>query len=95
LASSHWKLVAGSLASFRIATREEGVAMADMRMPGCRGLRCSFGDPVAAGGVGFHIDAGDTYGLPGPNGAGKTTTISVVAGLLERDGGEPGGGRAL
>jgi linearmycin/streptolysin S transport system ATP-binding protein len=88
LAPGHWKLVVDSLASIRIATREEGVAMADMRMLECRGLRRSFGDLVAVDGVGFHIDAGETYGLLGPNGAGKTTTISMVAGLLERDGGE-------
>ena len=78
----------GSLASFRIATGEEGVAMADMRMLECRGLQRSFGDLVAVDGVGFYIGAGETYGLLGPNGAGKTTTISMVAGLLERDGGE-------
>jgi ABC-2 type transport system ATP-binding protein len=86
LASGRWKLLAGSLASFRIAAREEGVAMADMRMLECRGLRRSFGDLVAVDGVGFHIDAGETYGLLGPNGAGKATTISMIAGLLERDG---------
>jgi ABC-type multidrug transport system ATPase subunit len=74
---------------------EEGVAMADMRMPGCRGLRRSFGDLVAVGEVGFHIDAGETYGLLGPNEAGKITMISMIAGLLERDGCEAGGGRAL
>jgi ABC-2 type transport system ATP-binding protein len=68
--------------------------MADMRMLECRGLRRSFGDLVAVGGVGFRIDAGETYGLPGANGAGKTTTILVIAGLLERDG-KAGGGRAL
>jgi ABC-2 type transport system ATP-binding protein len=61
----------------------------------CRGLRRSFGDLVAAGRVGFRIDAGETYGPPGPDGAGKTTTISMIAGLLERDGGEAGGGGAL
>ena len=54
----------------------------------CRGLRRRFGDLVAVDGVGFHIDPGETYGLLGPNGAGKTTTISIIAGLLERDGGE-------
>jgi ABC-2 type transport system ATP-binding protein len=69
--------------------------MAEMRIPGCRGLRRSFGDRAAVAGVGFHLDAGKTYGLSGPNGAGKTTTISVIAGLLEGDGGEAGGGRAL
>ena len=62
--------------------------MADMRMLECQGLRRSFGDLVAVDGVGFHIDAGETYGLPGPNGVGKTTTISMIAGLVERDGGE-------
>jgi ABC-2 type transport system ATP-binding protein len=53
-----------------------------------RDLRKTFGDLVAVDGVGFTIDAGETYGLLGPNGAGKTTTISMIAGLLERDGGE-------
>jgi len=62
--------------------------MAGMRMLECRGLRRRFGDLVAVDGVGFHIDAGETYGLLGPNGAGKTTTISMIAGLLERDAGE-------
>lgn len=37
--------------------------------------------------VSFEIRAGETYGLLGPNGAGKTTTISMIAGLLDRDGG--------
>jgi len=54
----------------------------------CCGLRRCFGRLVAVDGVGFHIDPGETYGLLGPNGAGKTTSISMIAGLLERDGGE-------
>jgi len=53
----------------------------------CRGLRRRFGQLVAVDGVGYRIGAGETYGLLGPNGAGKTTTISMIAGLLERDGG--------
>ncbi|MFP3902152.1 MAG: ABC transporter ATP-binding protein [Acidimicrobiia bacterium] len=54
----------------------------------CRGLRKAFGHRVAVDGVGFAIAPGETYGLLGPNGAGKTTTISIVCGLLARDGGE-------
>lgn len=52
------------------------------------GLHKSFKDLHAVKGVSFHIATGETYGLLGPNGAGKTTTISMVTGLLERDGGE-------
>ena len=51
-------------------------------------LKKSFGDIHAVRGVTFHIGMGETYGLLGPNGAGKTTSISMVSGLLERDGGE-------
>ncbi len=54
----------------------------------CDGLRKSFGARLAVGGVGFEIAPGETYGLLGPNGAGKTTTISMICGLLPRDGGE-------
>ena len=59
--------------------------MADGCVLVCEGLRRRFGDLVAVEDVGFHIDAGETYGLLGPNGAGKTTTISMIVGLLERD----------
>ncbi|MDX1511554.1 MAG: ABC transporter ATP-binding protein, partial [Nitriliruptorales bacterium] len=54
----------------------------------CTGLEKSFGNLHAVKGVGFTIDAGETYGLLGPNGAGKTTTISMICGILERDAGE-------
>ena len=54
----------------------------------CTDLRKRFGDRTAVNGISFHIDRGETYGLLGPNGAGKTTSISMVCGLLERDGGE-------
>jgi ABC-2 type transport system ATP-binding protein len=37
--------------------------------------------------VSFSIDEGETFGLLGPNGAGKTTSISIIAGLLQPDGG--------
>ncbi|MCZ7527467.1 MAG: ABC transporter ATP-binding protein [Acidimicrobiia bacterium] len=53
----------------------------------CRGLRKRFGDRVAVDDLGFRIGPGETYGLLGPNGAGKTTAISMICGLLGRDGG--------
>ena len=46
-----------------------------------------FGDLTAVADVSFDIDQGETFGLLGPNGAGKTTSISMIAGLLEPDGG--------
>ena len=54
----------------------------------CTDLRKRFGDRQAVDGVGFTIAPGETYGLLGPNGAGKTTTISMICGILARDGGD-------
>jgi ABC-2 type transport system ATP-binding protein len=54
----------------------------------CKDLRKRFRERLAVDGVGFEVAPGETYGLLGPNGAGKTTTISMVCGLLRRDGGE-------
>ena len=53
-----------------------------------RALRKCFGERVAVDEVSFAIDAGEVYGMLGPNGAGKTTSISMIAGILARDGGE-------
>jgi ABC-2 type transport system ATP-binding protein len=61
---------------------------ASERVLWCHDLRRRFGELVAVDGVGFYIDPGETYGLLVPNGAGKTTTISMIAGLLDREGGE-------
>jgi ABC-2 type transport system ATP-binding protein len=65
-----------------MATADGGPVLA------CRDLRRRFGQRLAVDGVGFRVDPGETYGLLGPNGAGKTTTISMICGLLRRDGGE-------
>ena len=54
----------------------------------CKDLRKRFKERLAVDGVGFEVAPGETYGLLGPNGAGKTTTISMICGLLRRDGGE-------
>ncbi|MDH3540327.1 MAG: ABC transporter ATP-binding protein [Acidimicrobiia bacterium] len=53
----------------------------------CADLEKKFGDRHAVRDVGFEIGTGETYGLLGPNGAGKTTSISMICGLLARDGG--------
>jgi linearmycin/streptolysin S transport system ATP-binding protein len=67
-----------------------GEAVNEPGVPGLhvRDLRKRYGDLEAVRGVSFEIHQGETYGLLGPNGAGKTTTISMICGLLERDGGE-------
>lgn len=51
-------------------------------------LRKSFDSHVAVAGLSFDVREGEVLGLLGPNGAGKTTTMSIIAGLLEPDGGE-------
>ncbi len=53
----------------------------------CVGLVKKYGEKTVVDDVGFSIAPGETYGLLGPNGAGKTTTISMLCGLLRRDGG--------
>ena len=78
-----------------MAVRSVSAAMVDSAggAPGgptlvVRDLRKRFGDRLAVDGVSFEIAVGETYGLLGPNGAGKTTTISMICGLLRRDGGD-------
>ena len=65
-----------------------GSTTPDAPMLSCTGLVKRFGERLAVDGVGFEIARGETYGLLGPNGAGKTTSISMICGLLARDGGE-------
>jgi ABC-2 type transport system ATP-binding protein len=66
---------------------ERGASGAGVPVLSCTDLRKQFGDRTAVDGVGFSIAPAETYGLLGPNGAGKTTTISMICGLLARDGG--------
>ena len=68
-------------------TTEPSPAAPSAPMLSCDGLRKHFGERTAVDGVGFTIAPAETYGLLGPNGAGKTTTISMICGLLTRDGG--------
>ncbi len=71
----------------RVAPAVEDVSMPASDVLDCQGLTKRYDDRTVVDDVGFSIAAGETYGLLGPNGAGKTTTISMLCGLLRRDGG--------
>src|SRR5438132_2131653 len=51
------------------------------------GLRKSYGDVQAVGGIDVHVDRGEVFALLGPNGAGKTTTTEILEGYRERSAG--------
>lgn len=48
----------------------------------------SYGSLKALDSADLNIPEGSVYGIIGPNGAGKTTAMSIMAGLLKRDGGK-------
>lgn len=58
----------------------------------CRGLTKTYGKGTAAvqalRGVDLEVNPGELLMLVGPSGCGKTTLISVLAGVLGRDGGD-------
>jgi len=53
-----------------------------------RGLRMSYGDLEAVGGIDLEVSRGEVFAFLGPNGAGKTTTVEILEGYLKRSAGE-------
>ncbi len=53
-----------------------------------RGLVRRFGATTALDGLDLRVEPGEIYGLVGPDGAGKTTALRILAGVMDRDGGE-------
>src|SRR5438132_4967395 len=58
----------------------------------CRGVTKTYGSGSAAvtalRGIDLDVRPGEMLMLVGPSGCGKTTLISVIAGVLDRDGGQ-------
>lgn len=52
------------------------------------GLEKSFGEVHAVNNLSFKVKKGELFAFLGVNGAGKSTTISIMCGLLEKDGGK-------
>ena len=52
-----------------------------------RGLKKSYGDVVAVGGIDLEVAPGEVVAMLGPNGAGKTTTIEILEGFRTPDAG--------
>jgi putative ABC transport system ATP-binding protein len=69
-----------------VATNDREIAVR------CRGVTKTYGSGNSAvkalRGVDIDVRSGELLMLVGPSGCGKTTLISVIAGVLDRDGGE-------
>ena len=52
-----------------------------------KNLRKSFGEVKAVNDLSFNVKSGELFAFLGVNGAGKSTTISIMCGMLKKDGG--------
>jgi len=52
------------------------------------GLKKSYKDVIAVGGIDLHVGKGELFGIIGPDGAGKTSLIRMLATLIDPDEGE-------
>jgi ABC-2 type transport system ATP-binding protein len=75
-----------------VATAIRAPAKADGAIPetviAVRGLRKTFGELEAVGGIDVEVGRGEVFAFLGPNGAGKTTTVEILEGYLKRTAGE-------
>lgn len=53
-----------------------------------KNLKKYFKDVKAVDDISFRVEEGELFAFLGLNGAGKSTTISIICGLLQKDGGE-------
>mgnify|MGYP003309717998 CR=1 FL=1 len=51
------------------------------------GLKRTFGEVVAVGGIDLAVARGEVFGFLGPNGAGKSTLLRLILGQEEPSGG--------
>ena len=67
----------------------EGVATVEGAQPDIRltGVRKTYGDVVAVGGIDLEIASGEFFTMLGPSGSGKTTTLRMIAGFELPDAG--------